>query len=126
MPDYKPSPLNRRCLLILAALTIALGLLSRRYPIFGNYPGDALWASLATLGWGFLLPRARNRVLGSLALATSFAVELSQLYNSTWIDSARATLPGRLILGSGFDPVDLLAYTIGTLISLLVVAKLRE
>jgi hypothetical protein len=44
-----------------------------------------------------------------------FAVETSQLYHGPVIDSIRATLPGHLVLGSNFDPRDLVAYVFGVL-----------
>ncbi len=105
-------------LAILAALTIALGLLSRRYPIAGNYPGDALWATLVYLLWTFILPTHSRRLHLTLAASTAACVEFGQLYHSPWIDSVRQTLPGKLVLGSGFDPFDLIAYAIGCLIGL--------
>jgi len=36
------------------------------------------------------------------------------------IDAVRDTSTGRLILGSGFDPRDLISYTIGVLIATLL------
>ena len=101
--------------------TIALGLLSRRFPYLlpaalGKYPGDALWALMVFLGFGFLFRRSPTLVVAPAAFAFSVAIEFSQLYHAPWIDSIRATLPGRLILGSGFSWVDILAYAIGILV----------
>ena len=49
-----------------------------------------------------------------IALTVCYAIELSQLYKAVWIEAIRQTMPGRLVLGSGFLYSDLLAYAIGT------------
>ena len=70
-------------LLILAV--IAAGLLSRKYPQMlpaqlGKYPGDALWALMVLLLYGLAKPRWPIAHTAAAALATSFAVEFSQIY----------------------------------------------
>ena len=47
------------------------------------------------------------------AAATSLGVELLQLYHMPWLDSVRSTTFGHLVLGSGFDPIDLIWYGVG-------------
>ena len=114
-------------------VVIALGLLSRRYPEFtpamlGKSPGDALWALMVFLGVGFLFKSVSTGRAATGALIISFAVEFSQLYHAPWIDAVRQTLPGRLILGSGFLWADLIAYTVGAATGALAevgVGKLR-
>lgn len=115
---------NRLRLVSIAMATVATGLLSRRYPIAGNYPGDALWATLVFALWVLLVPKYSLRIHLALAASTSFCVEFAQLYQAPWINSLRQTLPGKLILGSGFDPYDLIAYTIGCLVGLVLVHKM--
>ena len=51
-------------------------------------------------------------MLALTALSFAWAVEFSQLYHAPWIEALRATLPGRLILGSTFNWPDLPAYAI--------------
>ncbi len=100
-------------------VTIALGLASRRWPgvlfpdALGKYPGDALWALMVMFGWACLWPRMGPVRLAALALATSFAVEFSQLYQAPWINAIRSTTPGHLVLGSRFGAMDLVAYAVG-------------
>ena len=113
-----PMPRSRPIYCVAILLVIALGLLSRRFPQFlpaalGKYPGDALWALMVFLGFGFVFRRARTGVVAVAALAFSFAIEFSQLYHAPWIDAVRYTVPGRLVLGSGFMWQDLLAYAVG-------------
>lgn len=102
----------------LAAVTIGAGLASRRYPdafpaFIARYAGDTLWA--ATVFWILALARrrARAQTLAVVALAVSFAVEFSQLYHASWIDSIRRTSLGALLLGSGFLWSDLFCYAVG-------------
>jgi hypothetical protein len=102
----------------LVLAVIAAGLASRRYPFLlpaqlGKYPGDALWALMVMLLYGFVKPGWPIARTAGAALATSFAVEFSQLYQADWINAVRHTTPGHLVLGSGFHAMDLLAYGVG-------------
>lgn len=65
------------------------------------------------VGFGFVFPRASTLTLALLALTFSWSVEFSQLYHAQWIDAVRATIPGRLVLGSTFNWPDLAAYALG-------------
>ena len=102
----------------LALAVVAAGLLWRASfmplpPVVSKYGGDALWALMVFVGFGFLLPRASTLVVALLALTFSWGVEFSQLYHATWLDAVRATVPGRLVLGSTFNWPDLPAYAAG-------------
>lgn len=48
-----------------------------------------------------------------LAVLCCWAIEIFQLYQAPWINEIRATLPGKLILGSGFLWSDMVAYVVG-------------
>jgi len=97
--------------------TIAVGLASRKIPwllaTFGKYPGDALWALAVFFGWMLLCPRKGVWGLAGLAFATSCLVEISQLYQSPWLNAIRATTLGHCVLGSTFAWQDILAYAAG-------------
>jgi hypothetical protein len=75
--------------------------------------GDALWAVMIFSLLGVGLPRARWRTRGGVALAICGAVEVSQLCHQPTLEALRATRLGHLVLGSGFDPRDLLSYALG-------------
>jgi hypothetical protein len=116
----RPRPIYFIAILVV----ITLGLLSRRYPQFlpaalGKYPGDALWALMVFFGFGFWFNRVPTVVVALAAFAFSVAMEVSQLYHAPWIDSVRATLPGRLVLGRGFAWGDIAAYSVGISIGVL-------
>jgi threonine/homoserine/homoserine lactone efflux protein len=104
--------------LLLAILTMLVGLASRRFrqhlPTFiGEYSGDVLWALMLFLVVSFVLAGRPlfQRCIISLVLA--FAVEVSQLYHAPWIDSIRNTTLGGLVLGFGFLWSDLVCYLVG-------------
>ena len=115
------SPVFRRSrwlIAILALLVIAVGLASRRglvlFPaVLGNYPGDALWAWVVLLCVAWVRPAiTRGRLVG-VSLVVAFAIEFLQLYQAPWIQALRANKLAYLVLGNGFDPLDLLAYVVG-------------
>ena len=98
-----PTPRNRVLYAGLVLAVIAAGLLWRSsfMPLpqwLSNNGGDALWALMVFLGFGFLMPRASTLMVALLALTFAWSIEFSQLYHAPWIDAVRATLPGRLVL----------------------------
>ncbi len=98
-------------------LVIALGLASRKVPgmfpaVLANYPGDALWAVALFLCIALVRPRMRMRIW-PLALGVAWTVECAQLIQYPPLVALRATTLGHLVLGSGFDWFDLLAYAVG-------------
>ena len=84
-----------------------------------KYGGDALWALLVFLGFGFLFPRWPTRIIALLAMTFSSLIEFSQLYHAPWIDSIRATRLGALVLGSVFNGPDFGAYALGIALGVL-------
>lgn len=113
---------SRLACLAAVVVVIGLGLTSRAFPwlfpaALGKYPGDALWALMVFAGWAMVLPRLSTPELAGIALATSFAVEFSQLYKAPWLDAIRGNFFGHLVLGSGFSWGDLLAYCVGVAVA---------
>lgn len=105
-----------------AAAIVVVGLIVHRvdlglHPVVRDMLGDALWAAMIYCWLGALMPRARWSARTLLALAICGGVEASQLYRSPWLDSVRATWPGHLLLGSGYDSRDLLAYFLGVVVA---------
>ena len=102
----------------LAALaTIALGLASRPLgrvlPWLSDPLGDACYALL--LFWLVRIAAPRLPVVRAAAVAFCLCtlVEISQLCHAPWLDAVRRTTAGHLVLGWGFDPIDLLWYALG-------------
>jgi hypothetical protein len=103
---------------VLVALVIGAGLLWRSGLIpltsfLAKYGGDSLWALVVFLCFGFTFRHSSTVRIGLAAVCFAWSIEFSQLYHAPWIDTIRATLPGRLILGSSFNRPDLIAYLVG-------------
>lgn len=117
-----PRAVPRSRYLTLALATTALGLAVHLYAgalgsAIQDVIGDALWATMVAWWIGVLAPDAPLLQRSTAALAIAFAVELSQLYHTPTLDAIRATTLGTLVLGSGFDPRDLVAYALGVLLA---------
>ena len=110
----------RYCILI--CLIIVLGLLSRRFSVIPLWVGDVLWATMIYFIVRFFLLKSPALKIALISAAISYAIEFSQLYTADWIDNLRHTFLGRMILGEGFLWADLLSYTIGILIGVLIEA----
>lgn len=115
---------KRITFLIVSFITICTGLLVRLkkqwFPDVVNlYLGDILYAFMMFYIVSFLIPGKSSWTRGMIALLICFAIELLQLYQAGWINALRQTIPGRLVLGSGFLWSDLLAYFMGVTAALL-------
>lgn len=104
-------------------ITVGLGLFVRIkanwFPeVFNLYAGDALYAFM--MYYIVCLFTNKAPVYRAIAaLLICYVIEFSQLYQAEWINTIRQTLPGRLVLGSGFLYSDLLAYLIGITLAFL-------
>jgi hypothetical protein len=106
----------------LALVTIAVGLLVHLEivplgPAARDMTGDALWAAMMVYWISALVPRARLRTRIVIAFGICAMVELTQLIHTPNLDALRATRFGHLILGSGFDGRDFIAYALGVAIA---------
>ena len=104
---------------------IALGFASRAYPdlfptSLGKYPGDALWALAVFLGLAFVWPRSSSLRLAISALLIAYLGEFSQLYHAPWIDAIRASPLGHAAIGSGFSWIDMIAYSVGIALGVVI------
>lgn len=107
-------PIRRRWRNAVAVvLTIVAGLLSRRYPLLGKYPGDALWALMVFFAVGCLLPRLKSTHLALIAFGISCAVEFLKLNQHPTLVSIRHATLGHLVFGHVFSWQNLLAYAVG-------------
>ena len=111
--------------LALWILIVVLGLGSRTYsdylPLWvATYAGDTLWAAMVYWGISFLFPFTHLLRRATIALLFSYCIEVSQLYQADWINVIRGTTLGALVLGHGFLWSDLLCYTIGVGLAVLI------
>ena len=122
---------TRASYIALALGTIALGLGvhwrgTALGPTVQDVVGDALWAAMVTWLVGAVAPGVSLRIRAGAALALCVGVEVSQLYHTAALDALRRTTLGELVLGSGFDPRDLAAYTLGVLAAALLERAARR
>ena len=111
---------------VLIIFIIIIGLLSRYFTFIPLFIGDMLWATMIYFMVRFLLISiAVEQVLIS-SLLFCYAIEFSQLYKAPWIDNLRHTIFGRLVLGEGFLWSDLLCYTIGVGVGILLDRLLKR
>jgi len=107
----------------LIAGTILLGLISRKIPYVPLFVGDVLYAVMMFFMVRFVFISKKMHWVAVISLGICFFIELSQIYQTPWLNNLRQTLPGRLILGQGFLLSDLLAYFVGTLLVWLVAER---
>jgi hypothetical protein len=123
--------LRHRLLFLVNILAIVpLGYVIRFSQILPKYISDAGGGIAYVLFWMFLVlliyPTANVRFTAiSICLATCM-IELLQLYQAPWIAAIRATLPGRLVLGTTFSWMDFPPYFIGSSLGLLWVYYLNR
>jgi len=101
---------------VLAALTVAVGLLSRLPGAPGPvraHAGDVLYAVLVALLLRVARPALAPARVALAAFAFCLVVELSQLAHAPWLDALRATTVGALVLGRVFVWEDLPRYAMG-------------
>ena len=126
----KAMPRNRFLYTTLTVSVLLLGLLSRRFsdglPFVRAYVGDALWALMVFFGLAILLNRKPTQTVGLLALLFSFGIEFGQLYHAPWIDAVRATRLGGLVLGYSFVWSDLLCYSVGIAVGVIIDGQLQR
>ena len=115
---------NKLLYLLLTIIVMILGLLSRKIEglpeIISLYSEDILWALMVFLLFAFLFNKKSTIFIISWAIIFSYSIEISQLYHAPWIDSIRNTTLGGLILGFGFLWSDLVCYTIGIIIGIII------
>lgn len=109
----------------ITSLVMIMGLLSRKFMFIfpkniAPFIGDMFWAMMVYFGFRFLLPKLALLKSFNIALIFSFAIEISQLYQSDWINTIRKTTIGGLVLGHGFLWMDLISYTIGIIIAVII------
>lgn len=109
---------NRIIYFALIILFVILVLATRKYPelfplFIAKYGGDTLWASLIYLGFGYVFKKKSILDIAFFSLIFAYLIEISQLYQATWINEIRNTTLGGLILGFGFLWSDIICYTVG-------------
>lgn len=116
---------NRLVYSLKIILVMILGLSTRSHnellpPIISKYGGDVLWALMVFFMLGFLFVKMKTRYIAFISTVFSYLIEVSQLYHAPWIDNLRQTTLGGLVLGFGFLWSDILCYTMGIIIGVII------
>lgn len=115
-PPYRP---YRQALAVCMAVIVPLGLALKFYQgpgqswlndTFGGVPYEIFFVLLAAYIWPAVSP---GRIAIAVCLATC-GVEFLQLWQPAWLQAIRATLPGRLVLGTTFSWTDFPYYFVGS------------
>ena len=112
--------------LIVLLLIIFLGIMSRKTNLFPLSTGDFLYAIMMYLLIRIVFINKKAYQIAFLSLITCYSIEFLQLYQSGWMLELRKTLFGRYVLGQGFLWTDILAYTFGVLIALLLESFIHQ
>lgn len=101
-------------------------MLSRKFSGIPLWVGDVLWATMIYFMLRFFLLSASTPKIALISILISYAIEFSQLYKAGWIDNLRHTFAGRMILGETFFWGDLVSYTAGILIGVLIDIVIKD
>lgn len=115
---------NLRIYVPLMLLLVAIGLPTRTAPAYlphwyNTYAGDFLWAMLIFFLWCVVFGFETRRAF-LVALATTYLIEISQLFHPPWLEQLRSIKIFALILGFGFLWSDILAYALGISLGALI------
>lgn len=117
---------SRTVPLLAAAVVLVAGLVVHVVALPGaDKLGDGLYAALVVVLVWLLRPTAPAWVLAVVGLAWCWSVELLQRTSVPAAVTDRFP-PARLVLGSGFDPVDLLAYALAVAVAVAAVTTARR
>jgi hypothetical protein len=104
----------------LITFTIITGLLSRHIDGVPLSIGDIFWALMVYFIARFILIDQTTKLAVIASLVFSYGIEFSQLYQAPWINNIRHTVIGGLVLGQTFLWSDMLCYTVGIGIGVLI------
>ena len=116
---------------LLIALTIPLGLASRKFsyllpPWLAKNAGDVLYATMAFWLVGFLFPHLSTLRTALSATLFCFGIEFLKFAQAPWLVAARHSRAGALIFGVGFHASNLACYVIGVALAVVIESALRQ
>ncbi len=116
---------NRLIYALLAGLTIVVGLASRHFAFLlphwlAKNTGDVLYAVMAYWLLGLCFPRLPPARTALAAGAFCIGIEFLKFVQAPWLVAARHNHFGMLVFGSGFHVSNLVCYTLGVVIAMLI------
>jgi Protein of unknown function (DUF2809) len=113
-------PQSRASYFILIISIINIGIFSRKANFIPLFIGDILWGLMVFFMVRFLFIKRTIKWVSLASLLFCYAIEISQLYQAPWINNIRHTVIGGLVLGLVFSWGDMLCYTVGVGIGILI------
>jgi glycopeptide antibiotics resistance protein len=108
---------SRLVFLVNILAIVPLGYIIRFSPSLPEYIRDPVGGVAYEIFWIllvlFIYPPANRRLSAIGVCLATCAIEFLQLYQPPWLQAIRATLPGRLILGTDFIWSDFPVYVLG-------------
>ena len=125
------TPRSRLAYALLIALTIPLGLASRKFsfllpPWLAKNAGDVLYATMAFWLVGFLFPRLSTLRTALVATLFCFGIEVLKFSQAPWLVASRHSRVGALVFGMGFHASNLFCYVIGVGVAVAVERALKR
>lgn len=123
---------NYRVALLLTIIPIFIvGLSSEFYSgpgqeFFNDYFGDFLYQIFLILLIVFMFPQISPAKIAWGVFIFNCLIEFSQLWKPPFLQAIRATLFGRLFLGSGFSGEDFIGYILGCTLGWFLVVGLKR
>lgn len=104
-------------------LLIIIGILSRQTTVIPLFFGDIVYAMMVYFIIRTVFLQHAHFKIAFISLLICYLIELSQLYQASWINEIRKTLLGHYVLGQGFLWSDLIAYAFGILSAFVINKK---
>jgi hypothetical protein len=125
------TPRSRLAYALLIALTIPLGLASRKFsyllpPWLAKNAGDVLYATMAFWLVGLLFPRLSTLRAALAATLFCFGIEVLKFSQAPWLIAARHSRAGALVFGVGFHASNLVCYAVGVALAVAVESALKR
>ena len=116
---------------LLIALTIPLGLASRKFsyllpPWLAKNAGDVLYATMSFWLVGFLFTRLSTLHTTLAAALFCFGIEFLKFAQAPWLVAARHSRAGALVFGVGFHASNLVCYLFGVAVAAAIERTLRR
>jgi hypothetical protein len=117
--------MSRICYFLAALTTLITGLLSRSLGLdkthfIVSHVGDILWAAFIYYLVRLIQPKLRSEASALFAAVFCLAIEFQQLYQAEWLLELRSNKILALVLGHSYSTADLLCYTSGIVLALLL------
>lgn len=109
---------------IIAIFVLTLGVFSRKVNGIPLFFGDILYAVMVYFGCRMIFISSNNVLKILLPLIFCYLIELQQLFKVSWLVEIRNTTLGHYALGQGFLWSDLVLYSVGVFMALLIDFKL--